>query len=56
MKKIVMAVILANVLGITLNYPFKANAQMGQGMMGDSGTAWGKGAFRSNGERIYGQP
>jgi hypothetical protein len=31
----------------------KANAQMGQGMMGNSGTAWGTGVFRSNGERIY---
>jgi hypothetical protein len=26
-------------LGITLNYSFKVNAQMGQGKMGDSGTA-----------------
>ena len=53
MKKVVVAVILAIVLGITFNYSFKANAQMGQGMMGTNGTAWGTGAFRSNGERIY---
>jgi len=53
MKKVVVAVILAIVSGIAFNYSFKANAQMGQGMMGTSGTAWGTGAFRSNGERIY---
>ena len=58
MKKAVVAVILAIVLGITFNYSFKANAQMGSGMMGpgmmgSDGTAWGTGAFRSNGERIY---
>ena len=38
MKKIAVAVILAIVLGITLNNSFKANAQMGQGMMGNIGT------------------
>jgi hypothetical protein len=53
MKKATVAVILVIVLGITFNYSFKANAQMGHGMMENSGTAWGKGAFRSNGERIY---
>ena len=56
MKKVVVVVILAIVLGITLNYSFKANAQMSHGMhgmMGNSGTAWGTGSFRSNGERIY---
>jgi cytochrome c oxidase subunit II len=53
MKKVIVATILVIVLGVSSNYLFKANAQMGQGMMGDSGTAWGKGAFRSNGERIY---
>jgi len=37
MKKIVVAVILAIVLGITHNYSFKANAQMGSGMMGSGG-------------------
>ncbi len=56
MKKPILAVILVIVLGITFNYSFKANAQMSHGthdMMGNSGTAWGTGSFRSNGERIY---
>ncbi|MBU0995095.1 MAG: cytochrome c [Proteobacteria bacterium] len=57
MKTIFIALILGIVLGITFNYSFKANAQMGMGpgMMGNnnSGTAWGTGVFRSNGERIY---
>ena len=48
-----MGVILAIVLGIAFHYSFNANAQMGQGMMGHGGTAWGTGVFRSNGERIY---
>lgn len=42
--------------GITFNFSFKANAQMNHGMhdmMGNNGIAWGTGAFRSNGERIY---
>ena len=26
---------------------------MGHGMIGNSGTAWGTGAFHSNGERVY---
>jgi hypothetical protein len=53
MKKGLVVTILTIVLGVAFNYSFKVNAQMGQGTMGDSGTAWGKGAFRSNGERIY---
>ena len=56
MKKVMTAAILVIVLGITFNFSFKANAQMSHGthgMMGNSGTAWGTGAFRSNGERIY---
>jgi hypothetical protein len=53
MKRILMGVILAIVLGIAFHYSFNANAQMGQGMMGTGGTGWGTGVFRSNGERIY---
>ena len=45
--------VLAVFAGISANYSNRASAQMGQGMMGGSGTAWGTGAFRSNGERIY---
>ena len=62
MKKSIAALIWAIVVGITL-ISFDANAQMGSGMMGpgygtgqgmmSGGTAWGNGAFRSNGERIY---
>ena len=37
MKKAIVAVILVIVLGITFNYSFKANAQMGHGMMENSG-------------------
>ncbi|TRZ89095.1 hypothetical protein D4R89_06605 [bacterium] len=63
MKKSIAALIGTIVFGIIL-ISFNTNAQMwsltmgllgfgtGQGMMG-SGTAWGTGAFRSNGERIY---
>ncbi len=56
MKKVIGAAILVIVFGIAFNYSFKANAQMNNGMhgmMGNSGTAWGTGSFRSNGERIY---
>jgi len=55
MKKVFVAAILVIILSIAFNYLLKANAQMGmgQGMMGNSGTAWGTGAFHSNGERIY---
>ncbi len=53
MKKVIVAVILVVVLGITVSFSLKANAQMGHGMMGNSGTAWGTGVFHSNGERIY---
>ena len=52
MKKSMVALVLAFVMGIALN-SFDAGAQMGSGMMGSGGTSWGKGAFRSNGERIY---
>jgi len=41
------------IVGGSLNYSNSASAQMGRGMMGGSGTAWGTGAFHSNGERIY---
>jgi hypothetical protein len=51
MKKAI--VVLAIVIGIIVNYSIKARAQMGFSMMGNSGTAWGTGSFRSNGERIY---
>ena len=53
MKKVIVAAILIFAVGIAVNDAFKANAQMGPGMMGNSGTAWGTGVFRSNGERIY---
>lgn len=56
MKKVMTAAILLTALGILFNDSFKANAQMGSGMhgmMGNSGTAWGTGSFRTNGERIY---
>jgi cytochrome c oxidase subunit 2 len=52
MKKSVAAIILTLVIGIAFNSS-DAGAQMGSGMMGSGGTAWGTGAFRSNGERIY---
>ena len=63
MKKSIAAVIGTIVFGIAL-ISFDANAQMGSLMMGllgfgtgqgmmSGGTAWGTGAFRSNGERIY---
>ena len=52
MKKAVATLILVIAGAITLN-SFDVNAQMGSGMMGSGGTAWGTGAFRSNGERIY---
>ena len=63
MKKSVATVIGTIVLSITL-ISFDANAQVGSFMMGlfgsgtgqgmmSGGTAWGTGAFRSNGERIY---
>ena len=52
MKKSMVALVLAFVMGIALN-SFDAGAQMRSGMMGSGGTSWGKGAFRSNGERIY---
>jgi cytochrome c oxidase subunit 2 len=52
MKRSMVALVLALVMGIALN-SFDAGAQMGSCMMGSGGTAWGKGAFRSNGERIY---
>ena len=62
MKKTIVVIIWTIVVGIIL-FSFEATAQMGsgtigpgygtgQGMMG-GGTAWGKGVFRSNGERIY---
>jgi hypothetical protein len=44
---------LAVVLGVLLSYSIGASAQMGQGMMADRGTAWGAGALRSNGGRVY---
>ncbi len=48
------AVTLLFVFAVAINLnSVDANAQMGSGMMGNSGTAWGTGAFRSNGERIY---
>jgi len=53
MKKAVAAVIITIFVSITVYYSFQANAQMGQGMMGTGGTAWGTGSFQSNGERIY---
>jgi len=53
MKKELVTIILTVALGVAFNYSFKVNAQMGQGMMGTGGTAWGTGVFRSNGERIY---
>jgi len=57
MKKAIVILISVIVFGIGLN-SFETNAQMGSGMMGpgmmgSGGTAWGTGAFRSNGERIY---
>ncbi|MDH3876031.1 MAG: hypothetical protein OET07_17960, partial [Desulfobacteraceae bacterium] len=52
MKTSMVTLILALVMGIALNSS-DVNAQMGSGMMGSGGTAWGTGAFRSNGERIY---
>jgi len=36
-----------------VDYIFKANAQMGHGMMVNTGTAWGMGVFHSNGDRIH---
>ena len=53
MRRTAVTAALAALLGLSLNYSIGASAQMGQGMMGGSGTAWGAGAFRSNGERIY---
>jgi len=53
MRKEVVTVILTVVLGVAFNYSLKVNAQMGQGMMGPGGTAWGTGVFLSNGERVY---
>ena len=53
MKKVNVTAFLTVVLCLSLNYSIGANAQMGPGMMGGGGTAWGTGAFRSNGERIY---
>jgi hypothetical protein len=52
MKKSMVALVLVLVMGITVD-SFDVGAQMRSGMMGSGGTAWGKGAFRSNGERIY---
>ena len=47
MKKALLAVILAIVFGIGLN-SFETKTQMGSGMMGSGGTAWGSGSFRLN--------
>ena len=52
MKKSMVTLILALVMGIAFNSS-DVNPQTGSGMMGSGGTAWGTGAFRSNGERIY---
>lgn len=53
MRRAAVTAVLAAVFGLSLTCSIGASAQMGQGMMGGSGTAWGAGAFRSNGERIY---
>jgi len=53
MRKGLMFTLMAIVLSIALNYSVEVNAQMGMGMMGNNGTAWGMGSFSSNGERIY---
>jgi hypothetical protein len=53
MRRAAVTAVLAAVFGLSLICSIGASAQMGQGMMGGSGTAWGAGAFRSNGERIY---
>jgi len=67
MRKLIVASILALVVGIAFSFSnviaqmgsgrmgpgMMGNGMMGQGMMGRGGTAWGTGAFRSNGERIY---
>lgn len=53
MKKELAALFLIIVLGAIYHYSSNANAMMGQGMMGNNGTAWGLGSFDSNGERIY---
>lgn len=58
MKKILAICIFATTISFTFVFS-NGNAQpqsgnmMGPGMMGSGGTAWGTGAFRSNGERIY---
>ena len=52
MKKELAVLILVMVFGVIFDLPSKAIA-MSQGMMGDNGTAWGRGSFDSNGERIY---
>ena len=52
MKKSMVALISVLVMGIALS-SFDVNSQMGSDMMGSGQTAWGTGAFRSNGERIY---
>jgi len=52
MIKTAVTSLLVVVVVIILNFA-DATAQMGSGMTGNNGTAWGTGAFRSNGERIY---
>jgi hypothetical protein len=52
MKRSTVTLILAFVMGIAFNSS-DVNPQTASGMMGSGGTAWGTGAFRSNGERIY---
>ncbi len=53
MRRIAWTAFVAAVMGLCLSYWAGASAQMGQVMMGGSGTAWGTGTFHSNGERIY---
>lgn len=52
MKKSLAVFVMAIVAGIGFNFG-EAIAQNRSGMMGSGGTAWGTGAFHSNGERIY---
>ena len=55
MRKGLTITLMAVVFSIALNYSFEVYGMgmMGNNGMGNNGTAWGTGSFRSNGERIY---
>jgi mono/diheme cytochrome c family protein len=46
-------IIILGLLAVTVILLFTACSTRSQPMMGPGGTAWGSGAFQSNGERIY---